>query len=217
MRLGADADLEDRLAAVREAFLQIEPDGELSVTVATPRAGVKAVGAGELDATFLGGTEVGGRLERVEVWSDPLLAAVAAGGPLGAPGPLRLADLAGVPLRLPDTPRGRQLRSVVLTCCAGAGFSPTFADDEGGLAEVARGSTPGWTVVDPAEAARWRGPGLTFRPLQDPSPAVPQFVAFRRGGRTPGIEALIAACRDAGAISRRRSRPRRGAGSGRRS
>ena len=89
--------------------------------------------------------------------------------------------------------------------CAAAGFSPRFGPpfttDQDTLTAIAHDRKPSWTVYDVRTALLMHHPGISFRHLAPPAPAVPTFLGVRRGPRTAGVESLIAACLEVGAGS----------------
>ncbi len=104
LRIGTSQGLGDRLDQVLERLRMpvrlhaLDLDDRLT-----------AVRRGELDAAFVRVLTTAPHLTLVPVWSDPLVAVVPAAHPLAARPTLRLADLAGLPLRL--APREHNRRS----------------------------------------------------------------------------------------------------------
>ncbi|MEU4670847.1 LysR family substrate-binding domain-containing protein [Amycolatopsis sp. NPDC023774] len=157
---------------------------------------------GALDAAFLRGDWPADGLDMTPLWTDEVLVALPATHPLAARDVVDFADLAPLPLRLSSPERNRPLHDLVLACCREAGFEPvlgkefTNAQDTLGTLGLSR---PQWTVFYRAHANLLPVPGVTFRPLRNPAPVMPTYLATSAERRLrPEVLALIEAGRGLG-------------------
>src|SRR5204863_7677592 len=116
------------------------------------------------------------------LWQDALLAALPVGHDLAAHETIDLARLAGLPLRLSAASRNPALHDLVMRSCREAGFQPVpgpeFTNDQDTLAALAHGK-PSWTVFYASHAGQLPVPGVAFRPLRAPAPAIRTYLAVR--------------------------------------
>ena len=143
-------------------------------------------------------------LRTVEVWRDPLVAALPARHPLAARPAVELADLAG--LRLALTPRRNHpsLVDLVVGACAEAGFEPRPSTGAGTLQDTLSAigaGQPLWTVVYAAHARLLRSERVAFLPFRDAGLALTTSLVLRAAAPTPQSRALLAACRAAAGTS----------------
>ncbi|HEY4006251.1 MAG TPA: LysR substrate-binding domain-containing protein [Pseudonocardia sp.] len=128
-------------------------------------------------------------LELIEVWRDSLVAVLGEGRD-GEP--VRLTELADLPLRLTARAANPPLVDLVLGACARAGFEPVLGprshslDDT--LAELGAG-VPGWTVVYAAHAGELASRRLAFRPL-----VLPAYLAVRADLGVAALAPLLRTC-----------------------
>ncbi len=155
---------------------------------------VTAMTEGRLDAAFVR-SPVGRTPGLVvdPILEEPMLAALPTGHALatGADG-LRLAALATEDFVLYRRPSGPGLYDAIMAACAGAGFTPTVAQEAprlpSTLSLVAAGL--GITLV-PASMRRVAIEGVAFRPLRDcPGLVAPLFLASRRDSQNPTVAGL---------------------------
>ncbi|MFD9205793.1 LysR substrate-binding domain-containing protein [Streptomyces sioyaensis] len=214
LRLGTSTGLGTHLDRVLDALAGLAPGTGVELVSARARERLDRVASGELDAAFLRGEPDGGGradLRFVPLWQDPLVAVVPARHPLAAaPGPVRLAQLASVPLVLTARRTNRALVDLVVHACQEAGFGPVPGPSFGSLDDAltaigACGPADDglWTVVYAAHARRLSVPRSAFLPLRDPGLELTTFLAVRRNDPPAGLDLLLRACavRDDGAGS----------------
>ncbi|MFF7231443.1 MULTISPECIES: LysR family transcriptional regulator [unclassified Streptomyces] len=214
LRLGTSTGLGTHLDRVLDALAGLAPETGVELVSARARERLDRVASGELDAAFLRGeSDGGGRadLRFVPLWQDPLVAVVPARHPLAAvSGPVRLAQLAHVPLVLTARRTNRALVDLVVHACQEAGFSPVPGPAFGSLDDALTGigacgpADDGlWTVVYAAHAARLSVPRAAFLPFRDLGMELTTFLAVRRTDPPAGLDLLLRACavRDGGAGS----------------
>ncbi|MEU1117420.1 MULTISPECIES: LysR substrate-binding domain-containing protein [unclassified Streptomyces] len=111
---------------------------------------------------------------------------------------IELAELAELPLRIASRDTNPHLVDAVVDACRAAGFTPVlglaFTTDQDTLPAVATGK-PSWTVYYAAQAAHHPAPRVAFRPLTNPTPTVPAYLAVRPGPPGRPLTRLLAACR----------------------
>jgi DNA-binding transcriptional LysR family regulator len=197
VRLGTSTGLGRRLDAILERFARLAPDARLELATASTAIRIRNVRSGELDATLLRGEHVDTGLSMRPVWTDTLVAAIPARHPLAVRERIDLSDLADLPLRLATRARNPTLHDLVVGCCERAGFTPTmgpeFTTDQDTLAAIGH-SAPSWTVYYTSQAAQIATPGVVFRPLSNPEPTMPTYLAVRPGPPRTELRALIDAC-----------------------
>jgi DNA-binding transcriptional LysR family regulator len=200
VRLGTSEGLGDRLDALLRAFARLAPSAQLELVHAPTQQRLQRVREGSLDATIVRGSWPGSGLDFTLLWTDEVLVALPAAHPLAASEVVAFADLAALPARLSPPSRNRPLHELVLACCREAGFEPvlgkefTTAQDTLGTLGFGR---PHWTVFYRAHANLLPVPGVVFRPLRDPSPRMPTYLATPADRRvTPELVALIEAARE---------------------
>ncbi|HEY3504424.1 MAG TPA: LysR family transcriptional regulator [Actinocatenispora sp.] len=196
VRLGTATGLGGRLDAILEHFARLAPHARLDLVTAPAADRVRRVRSGELDAALLRGEHHDTGLELLPLWRDPLVAALPARHPLAVRAAVDLADLAGLPLRIPSRARNPQLHDEVLARCAEAGSSPVLGPesttDQDTLAAIGFG-TPSWTVYYAPKAEQISAPGVVFRPLR-PEPALHTYLAVRPDPPRAELRALVDAC-----------------------
>ncbi|MEV4600635.1 LysR family transcriptional regulator [Amycolatopsis sp. NPDC049253] len=202
VRLGTSDGLGDRLDGFLAAFTRLAPDVQLELVHAPTKARLRQIRDGALDAAFLRGDWPADGLDLTPLWTDEVLVALPATHPLAAREVVDFADLAPLPLRLSSPERNRPLHDLVLASCREAGFEPvlgkefTNAQDTLGTLGLGR---PQWTVFYRAHANLLPVPGVTFRPLRNPAPVMPTYLATSADRRLrPEVLALIEAGRELG-------------------
>ncbi|WIV53075.1 LysR family transcriptional regulator [Amycolatopsis nalaikhensis] len=199
LRLGTSEGMGDRLDGLLAAFARLAPEAQLELVHAPTAQRLQRVRDGSLDATIVRGDQPASGLDFTPLWTDEVWVALPASHPLAEAEVVAFADLAGLPARLSPPERNRPLYELVVSSCREAGFEPvlgkdfTTAQDTLGTLGFGR---PHWTVFYRAHANLLPVPGVVFRPLRDPSPRMPTFLATPAERRvTPEVAALIEAAR----------------------
>ncbi|MEU2870180.1 LysR family transcriptional regulator [Streptomyces olivoreticuli] len=197
LRLGTSSGLGTRLEAILAEFAGLAPHAQLELVTAATDERLKRVRSGELDATLLRGQRDVPELELLPLWEDALVVALPARHDLAVRGTIDMADLAGLPLRLAGHTRNPALYELVTRSCREAGFEPVlgpeFTTDQDTLATIGYGK-PSWTVYYAPYAGQLTVPGVVFRPLRNPAPAMPTYLAVRPDPPRAELRALIEAC-----------------------
>ncbi|WP_103348760.1 LysR family transcriptional regulator [Amycolatopsis sp. CA-128772] len=199
LRLGTSEGLGDRLDVLLSAFARLAPSVSLELLHAPTLQRLQRVRDGSLDATIVRGSWPASGLDLTPLWTDEVLVALPASHPLAASAVVPFASLASLPVRLSPPARNQPLYDLVVSCCREAGFEPvlgkefTTAQDTLGTLGFGR---PHWTVFYRAHANLLPVPGVAFRPLRDPTPRMPTYLATSSDRRvTPEVVALIEAAR----------------------
>jgi hypothetical protein len=135
-------------------------------------------------------------VELIEVWTDRLLAVLPASLDRSAGGPVRLTDLAALPLRIVSRRLNAPLVDLVIGACAAAGFTPVLGGNLGSLQDLiaAIGSgPPSWTVIYEAQAETLRQPLVAFLPT-DPALFMPTCLAVAADATSRQVAPLLRAC-----------------------
>ncbi|WP_328450996.1 LysR family transcriptional regulator [Amycolatopsis sp. NBC_00438] len=200
VRLGTSEGLGDRLDLLLNAFARLAPSAALELVHAPTTQRLQRVRDGSLDATIVRGSWPGSGLDFTPLWTDEVMVALPASHPLASCEVVAFASLASLPARLSPPSRNQPLYDLALSCCREAGFEPvlgkdfTTAQDTLGTLGFGR---PHWTVFYRAHANLLPVPGVTFRPLRDPAPRMPTYLATPADRRvTPELVALIEAARE---------------------
>ncbi len=197
IRLGTSTGLGTRLESILVEFAHTAPDAHLELINTDTAERMKRVRSGELDAAIIRGAREEPGLELLSLWSDRLVAAIPARHDLAVLREVELARLAELPLRLVDRARNPALHDLIIDSCARAGFEPRFGPEftteQDTLAAIGFGA-PSWTVYYAAQAAQLTFPGVVWRPLRDPEPMMPSYLAVRPDPPRAELRALIAAC-----------------------
>ncbi|QMU72063.1 LysR family transcriptional regulator [Streptacidiphilus sp. P02-A3a] len=203
LRIGTSAGLGDHLDRLLDQLTGKSPELAVDLVSAPVQERLRQVAEGRLDAAFVRGGSQEQReqgpagLRTVEVWRDPLVAALPARHPLAARPAVDLADLAG--LRLALTPRRNHpsLVDLVVGACAAAGFEPLPSTGAGTLQDTLSAIGAGqslWTVVYAAHARLLRGERVAFLPFRDADLALTTSLVVRATAPTPQVRLLLAAC-----------------------
>jgi DNA-binding transcriptional LysR family regulator len=167
-----------------------------------PEASLPALRMGEVDVAISHENarhpaRIEPRLQREELFEEPLLVALPAGhpalGPNGAP--VRLAALAGE--RWIATPPGSACHALLEDACAQVGFVPTIAYRTNDFGVISTFVAAGLGVgLMPTLAEPSFGDGVVMRPVGDAHAARRIYVAVRRGtAQRPAVDAVLGALR----------------------
>ncbi|CAM5610846.1 LysR family transcriptional regulator [Streptomyces spiroverticillatus] len=163
-----------------------------------------AVRTGELDAALVRAAPTAPTahgLELLEVWRDPLYAAVPADHPLADLPVLGLDALSALPLRLAAREHNPPFHDLVRRSLREAGAEPPqgppFTDLQATLTAIGAAAEPSWTVFYEVGALP-QLPRVALRPLAAPS--VPTSLALPPGPPTPPVRVLLQALRTLGPV-----------------
>ncbi|MEV4438785.1 LysR substrate-binding domain-containing protein [Streptomyces sp. NPDC049577] len=197
IRVGTNVGLGVRLERLLDALAHRAPDLTVELVSAAPADRLQRVRDGELDAAFVRGVTRSPGLELIPVWSEHLVVALPASHPLATREGVRLADLAGMPLRIAPREANPHLVDLLLDACRSAGFEPVlgppFTTDQDTLAAIGAGRSH-WTVFYATQAALLPATRTVFRPFTGPAPTMPTYLAVREGATARGLAALLDAC-----------------------
>ncbi|MFG3224113.1 LysR substrate-binding domain-containing protein [Kitasatospora sp. NPDC048194] len=200
LRIGTNVGLGARLERLLDRLGERAPELTVELVSAAPAERLQRVRDGDLDAAFVRGVFRSPGLELVPLWRERFVVALPAGHPLAAGGAVRLADLAGMPLRIAPRGANPHLVDLVLGACRAAGFEPVlgpaFTTDQDTLAAIGAGGTH-WTVFYASQAEVLPTLRTVFRPLADPdAPTMPAYLAVRPDAPARALTPLLEACRD---------------------
>ncbi|MCX5195582.1 LysR family transcriptional regulator [Streptomyces sp. NBC_00249] len=200
VRLGTSSGLGARLDAVLTAYGRRTGHARLELVTGSTAERLAQVRSGDLDGALLRGERTDPGLEFLPLWQDALVVALPAGHQLAASRTVALARLAELPLRLCTRSRNPALHDLVMRSCRTAGYTPVpgpeFTNDQDTLAAIGHGA-PSWTVFYAPQADQLPVPGVAFRPLSDPTPALRTCLAVRPGPPRAALRTLIEACYEA--------------------
>ncbi|MFF2044177.1 LysR family transcriptional regulator [Kitasatospora sp. NPDC058170] len=197
LRLGAVHGPGDRLYRVLAALAELAPQLRVRLTRAAPTQRLALVRSGALDAAFVRGPAAVPGLDLLPLWSDPLYAALPAVHPLAAAAdgtPLRLGQLAHLPLRLAPRTDNPPFHELVTAAWHTAGLAPPppgppFTTLRETLTEIAD-DPPSWTVFYQVSGLP-PVPRVAYRPLADLT--VTTSLAVRSGAPPPAVRRLLQA------------------------
>jgi DNA-binding transcriptional LysR family regulator len=197
------------VAGAIRRFREVAPTAQVEVLEQSPDQLIDALLAGQLDVAFTHvppppapPSDVPDRVDRLLVWEEPWSAVLLpAHHPLATRHPLRLRDLAELPMILFPRQVNPVLHGRILTALEERGLSPVLAPvrisgmSEADLDLVASGV--GWHLMVPSARPYYRGvPGVTFRPLaDDPIPRLALWVISRRGDPSSLVSSFLASVR----------------------
>ncbi|HZC73210.1 MAG TPA: LysR family transcriptional regulator [Jatrophihabitans sp.] len=196
LRLGSSTGLGNRLNRVLQALGELLPTTSTELVSVPTRARLERVAGGQLDAAFVRGVTSAPGVELIEVWRDRLLAVLPAAQYRAADEPIRLAELATMPLRLVPRRLNPPLVDLVLGTCAAAGFTPVPGGTLGSLQDLiaAVGSgAPSWTVVYEPLAQTLHQPLVAFLPTE-PALIMPTALAVPADATSRQVAPLLRAC-----------------------
>lgn len=193
------------VAGAIRRFREAEPTAQVEVLEHSPDLLIDALLTGHLDVAFTHvppPPDASDRVDRVLVWEEPWSAVLLpARHPLATRHPLRLRDLAELPLILFPRQVNPVLHARILTALEERGLSPVLAPvrisgmPEADLELVASGV--GWHLMVASARPYYRGvPGVAFRSLaEDPIPRLALWVISRRADASSLAPSFLAALR----------------------
>ncbi|MFF9482124.1 LysR family transcriptional regulator [Streptomyces sp. NPDC014733] len=135
-------------------------------------------------------------LRFLPLWDDPLRIALPTAHPLAGREPLRLSDLAALPLRIAPRETNPVLFDAVHTACRAAGFAPVMGPPsarlQDTLADIGAGE-PGWTPLYPTAADGVASRRVTLRPLDGDPLTLRMYLAVRAATAPERLAVLTAA------------------------
>ncbi|MFC8448311.1 LysR substrate-binding domain-containing protein [Kitasatospora sp. NPDC057223] len=199
LRLGTSRAFADRVYPALDALAETLPQLRVRLHRAGQAARLAAVRSGELDAALARTVRSAPGLELLPLWTEPLVVALPAGHPLAALAELRLADLAGLPLRLARRDSNPAFHDLITTALRDAGVEWLPGPEFTGLQETLLdlpGAAASWTVFYPVGALP-QARRVAFRPLA--GPAATTSLAVRPGPPSVAVRGLLDALATAGA------------------
>lgn len=196
LRLGSSAGLGTRLSRVLQALGELSPATSTELVGAPTRARLERVASGQLDAAFVRGVTSAPGVELIEVWRDRLLAVLPAGHDRAEGSPIRLAELATLPLRIVPRRLNPPLVDLVIGVCAAAGFTPVLGAPMGSLEDLIAAvgfGPPSWTVIYESQAQTLRQPLVAFLPTE-PAMFMPTALAVAADATSRQVAPLLRAC-----------------------
>ena len=194
------------VAKILQAFRKRYPDVELEehemfLLQQTPRQ-VSGLRNGTLDVGFLLLPVDDDALALERVLSIELVAALPEGHPLTAQREVPMRALAGERLILFSRRFHPNSYDYIVGCCKEAGFSPNVVQRN--EPQLYSGSTTyrmvasgaGIGIVVPPLALGTLPPGVVFRPLREPTPALDLVAAWRRNDPSPNLRAFLEVVRE---------------------
>ena len=195
------------VAGAIRRFREVEPEAQVEVLEHSPDVLIDALLKGHLDVAFTHvppapPADASDPVDRLLVWEEPWSAVLLpARHPLAARHPLRLRDLAELPMILFPRQINPVLHGRILTALEERGLSPVLAPvhisgmPETDLELVASGM--GWHLMVQSARPYYRGvPGVAFRPLaDDPIPRLALWVISRRADPSSLLPSFLAAVR----------------------
>jgi DNA-binding transcriptional LysR family regulator len=196
LRLGSSTGLGNRLNRMLQALSELLPTTATELVSAPTRARLERVASGQLDAALVRGVTSAPGVELIEVWHDRLLVVLPVSQGRAAGSPIRLIELATLPLRIVPRQQNPPLVDLVLGACAGAGFTPVLGGHLGSLEDLiaAVGSgPPSWTVIYEPQAQTLRQPLVAFLPTE-PELVMPTALAVPADATSRQVAPLLRAC-----------------------
>ncbi|MEU6218843.1 LysR family transcriptional regulator [Streptomyces sp. NPDC047022] len=198
LRLGTSTGLGAHLDRILAAFARRLPDVPVELLSLPSAQRLAAVADGRLDGAFVRSAEPVPGIRVLPLWSDPLVAAVPAGHPLGERTEIGVEELAGLPLTITSRANNPALVDLVVGACHSAGFEPVPGPVSGSLQDTLAtiGSRPMWTVLYGSHARIVHSPRVVFVPFRPPGLALPTGLAVRASAPPPYLDELLLACGD---------------------
>ncbi|MFC3995666.1 LysR family transcriptional regulator [Nocardiopsis sediminis] len=198
IRMGTGAGLSGSLAEAVGRLQRSTPDLRLELDSRPVARQLGAVQDGELDVALVRAAVPMEGVRVLELWREPLLAAVTAAHPAAAGDAVELECLADLPLRLPGRDRDPLLHDFVVRACRDAGFEPRLGRPTGAVedAVVELGAgPPAWTVVH-ADTRPPAGSQRTAVLPFTPALSVPVALVVSPGKPSDCVHGLAAAFRE---------------------
>lgn len=181
-RIGSGNALGSRLDDFLDALSHCAPGARTEFCTLSAAIRMERVRTEKLDAAFIRGISTSPGLSLLPLWKDPLLVALPAKHELALHDPIRLNDLAKLPLRLPPRETNDVLHDTVYAACHTAGFEPALGPPsvllQDTLAEIGAGS-PSWTLLYPTARNLVSTRRVALRPLEGTPVAIRMSLAIR--------------------------------------
>jgi DNA-binding transcriptional LysR family regulator len=127
LRIGFHSSLASgELGTMIRAFRERYPDVEIDARERNRAELIGAVERGDLDLAVTSGTPPPATLCSLRMWSEPLIAALAADHPLAATGQLHWADLRGAEFVISTDDPGPDIGAIIAARLAGMGLRPSI-------------------------------------------------------------------------------------------
>lgn len=171
-------------AAMIAAFHDRFPGIQISLSEDVSEKLVSGIDAGELDLALIGASgEQSLECEAITIADERLVAAASRSGPFSLDHPLRLADLADLPLIC--LPRRTGVRSALDSACASLGIEPRVGLEASALVMVAELARNGLGVaVVPESTVGIAGEQLQTSLISEPEIRSRLELVWKRGGET---------------------------------
>jgi DNA-binding transcriptional LysR family regulator len=191
LRIGTTDATGPLLERMLGAFAARHPGVDVHLTAAHTPAKLEAVVDGTLDVAFVREPPAVPGVRLRPVWSEPLVAVIAASHPLASAPAVDLVDLFDEPAIVTERQLNPGVFDAFVARCARAGFTPRlgapYTTRQDALALVAGGH--GWTLL-PA-SADLGGAGVVARALTGPQTTVAVTLAWRAAGAAPIAESFV--------------------------
>lgn len=199
LRLGTCSGLGEHLHRVLNSLAALKPDIAVDLVSTPADARAEAIASGRLDAALTHGhQQAASGVDCLDLWLDPLVAAVPGRHPLAARSEISLGELADLPLRLLPRRGNPVLVDCVMNACAAAGFTPCAEQPSTSLDEMLAAigsSAASWTVLHASQARLLTNRYVAFRPFRGPRLEIRTMLLLPHGKRTEEASALVQACR----------------------
>lgn len=173
VRVGTTEHMGWRLRLILEAFRASHPHVAVTVTSARTPQKLGALRDRQLDVAFVRSVEDAEDLELLDLWGEPLQAALPERHPLATSPAVPLTALADMPVSIIPREQDPRLHDLFLQLCRSAGFEPVlgpaYHSVEDTLANIAVSDTL-WSPLHPTHNALVDGrhvPGVAIRPFTD--------------------------------------------------
>lgn len=175
-----------------KGFKREHPDIAISLQSINKRDQLKALRSRNLHVGFTRYITEAPDLETILIASEPLHVALSSEEWQGGDDALELADVAALPLILfPGVPRP-SFADEVLKLFADADLQPRISQEaEDAVSAVALVGAGFGCAVVPRSALSLRLPGVTYRPLAEPTPACELACVYLAGERPPVLDAFV--------------------------